>query len=572
MSKRLAVLFAAGALAAGCGGRSGTPLVPGIAGTSSRLAAAPLPVGVPRQRLGEVRFDVVLPLRNEGELNRFIAQSSEPDSPQYGQRLTRAQFLARYAPSQADLAAIASDLRSRGFNVSIMDQAVAAGGTRAQVSAYFGRSGRALPEALARRRAGVIGLQAMPPVHTFSRLVPVPAGMRPHNAFSPLGPYFPVDLKQAYQFPSYLDATGKGVKIGIVIDSPIHPSDLKYFFTTRLHIAPAPSVTVVNVGGGAGFGNDTGEATLDVEQAGAIAPGAKIVVFNVKSLDATAIYDGYQAAIDTKGLTLVNSSFGGCEQGAGSLLVSLDSLYKEGIAVNGTTFVAASGDHGADQCGANNNAVGVVWPADSPYVLAVGGTNLVTGHVASSNDSTYAHEYAYDDVKPDSGGNVWGSGGGYSTQYARPSWQDGFVSKNARGLPDLALHMGGMLFSNFGTLGNYGSGTCQAQKCSPYGSSDLEYENGELYLAAGTSASSPDIVGMIALWTQLRHKPFGDIHSVIYKAAAKGMFRRGIAGNNGFPTTSGSWDPVLGVGTPVAAYKLLGAKAAAGTPGSSSNP
>ena len=104
-------------------------------------------------------------------------------------------------------------------------------------------------------------------------------------------------------------------------------------------------------------------------------------------------------------------------------------MFKQGIAA-GVTWVAASGDHGAYQCGFSGTGpsaqptfakIGVSWPAVSPYVLAVGGTNLTTNFVAKSNDSAYVSESAFKDTKPSNGGLYWGSGGGYSTKYKRPS-------------------------------------------------------------------------------------------------------------------------------------------------------
>jgi subtilase family serine protease len=113
-----------------------------------------------------------------------------------------------------------------------------------------------------------------------------------------------------------------------------------------------------------------------------------------------------------------------------------------------------------------------------------------------------------------------------------------------------------------------------AQKCTPYDSSDWAYELGAAGQEVGTSASSPDTVGLLALASEIAHSPLGDVHALLYKKAkVAGLFHRGIPGNNGgYPTTTGLWDPVLGLGTPDAAYKLVGAKSAAGVPGSSSNP
>ena len=65
--------------------------------------------------------------------------------------------------------------------------------------------------------------------------------------------------------------------------------------------------------------------------------------------------------------------------------------------------------------------------------------------------------------------------------------------------------------------------------------------------------------------------PASGSQSVSTRAAAA-AFRTGIPGNSGFATTKDLWDPVLGLGTPIGAYKLVGAADPAGPPGWSSNP
>ncbi|HTX58133.1 MAG TPA: S53 family serine peptidase [Verrucomicrobiae bacterium] len=579
--KRLALVCVASVLFAACSSHGGTPLVPGAmpAGAGDLTASLHLPTGVPAASLGQVEFNVALPLRNQAELDRFLAAVSDPDSPSYREFMTREQFLERYGPSQADLAAVAQELRRAGFRVSIMDQAVAAGGTRAQAERYFAThltagaggefvrtSALRLSPALSSRGAMVVGFEPMA-FRVDSERVALPAtGRLPHNRTSPVGPYFTSDMKEAYQFPSYQVATGKGVTIGIIISSPVKTSDVTAYFKDQL-LKVSPKVVNVAVDGGGKYsaGSDgTFEATLDAEQSLGMAPGAEAKVFNFPSLsNGNQIYDAYTKAVDAS-VAVVNSSFGLCESSNPlSAYTAFDDVFKQGLAA-GTTFVAASGDHADANCGSNAEGnpdkKGVSWPASSSYVLAVGGTNLKTQFVKSSNESGYVSEEAYEDNLGE--GSHWGSGGGYSGAgyYARPSWQAGFVSGTKRGVPDIALHMGGCPEG-------------AVQPCNKDDSADIEVLAGKESGAVGTSASSPDAVGLIALATQLSGKPFGDIHSLLYQAAkVSGLLHRGIKGNNGYPTTSGLWDPVLGIGTPDAAFKIAGASAAAGVPGTPSNP
>jgi len=578
--KRFALLALSSALFGGCAAHGGSALVPSALSDAPIQAQRSAPYAAPAR--GSIRFVVALPLRNEAELDRVLAAISDPDSPQFRNFLSARQFAARYAPPAASIEAVRADLERAGFSVSVTDQAVSASGSQAQIERYFQTSLAKTPDgvfasrgplhyssALLSQGATIVGLDGTPPLRIDAHHVAAPSVLRPQNAVSPRGPYYPTDLKQAYKMPGFQAAGGKGVTIGIVMASPIYPSDMHTFFS-KLGSA-VPTVTTVNVDGGGTLGNfATDEASLDVQQAGGIAPLAKIVIYNIPSLDTPAIYNGYAAVL--KGdATIVNSSFIGCEtqfkgKSGRAQLARFDALFKEGAA-RGVTWVASSGDYGKYQCG-SNDVVGTSWPAVSPYVLAVGGTNLITEHAGGSKDSSYVRESAFHDVKPTFGSGydlMFGSGGGYSVYYGRPSYQEGFVANSARGVPDVSLHMGGLGFS--------GEIACMAEQCNADDSSDYSVVNGKWILEVGTSASSPDMAGLLALASEIAGKPLGDVHALLYAAAKQpGLFHTGIPGNNGFPTTKARWDPVLGLGTPEAAYKLFGANEAAGIPGSSSNP
>ena len=440
---------------------------------------------------------------------------------------------------------------------------------------YTSRSGRMttravaqtplrLPASFATLGAHVMGLANIPPAETFSEVAgALPPGKTPDNLNGTYGPYFPPDLKEAYDFPSAATANGAGVTIAIVIDAQVRTTDVAHFSSVALSHAPLNMTTIPISGGGP---PDTGEGTLDVEQSGGIAPGAAIDVYDVPSLTDLNIYNAYEAAYNNANVFVVNSSFGQCETDFNSSqgiaeLNDYDAVFQEGT-LAGMTWVAASGDWSAFSCSDSSlNKVGVSWPASDPYVLSIGGTDLATTHIAASNQSSYSSETAYDYAV--SGGKYWGSGGGYSTMYPRPSYQNGFISNPGRGVPDMALHMG----------------------CCPAGggarstdaSSDWVYLNGQWVELIGTSAASPDMVGLVALRDEILRGGSGDLHPLLYSKAKTApatalWFRRGIPGNNGYHTSTAYWDAVLGLGTPLAG-RLAGSSGPwAGVPGTSSNP
>jgi len=93
------------------------------------------------------------------------------------------------------------------------------------------------------------------------------------------------------------------------------------------------------------------------------------------------------------------------------------------------------------------------------------------------------------------------------------------VIGSQRGVPDLAMHMGGPAAGN---------------------SQDWLYLNGDFYTASGTSAAAPEFAGLLALKVQIHNGKLGDPHAYLYALAKHaGSFRTAIHGGNGYPTTTG---------------------------------
>ena len=195
------------------------------------------------------------------------------------------------------------------------------------------------------------------------------------------------------------------------------------------------------------------------------------------------------------------------------------------------TVVAASGDTGA--ISDNGPPRQVSLPASDPLVLAVGGTILDATHPTG----TYLGEMAWN-----GGGDA--SGGGYSSLFPRPTYQDGLARADAtRGVPDVAA--------------NADSDTAMA----------IEYSDGELRPAAGTSASTPLWAAVIALADQQVGRHLGFVNPAIYAIARGPAYHRAfhdvITGDNSalWPTgvfvgynAGPGWDPVTGWGSPDAQY------------------
>jgi kumamolisin len=210
--------------------------------------------------------------------------------------LSREQFAAAYGAAPADLAKVKDFARKSGLKVVSADAAqrhvILSGSVKALSAAfqvklmeyahedgnYRGRIGRVhVPAGLASIVQGVFGLD--------NRRQARPHIVRPKDFASSRGggsaTFTAPQVAQLYGFPAGLDGSGECIGI-IEFGGGYNPSDLAKYFA-QLNI-PVPSVTSVSVDGvtnspaGAAAADADGEVALDIEVAGAIAPGAKIVV------------------------------------------------------------------------------------------------------------------------------------------------------------------------------------------------------------------------------------------------------------------------------------------------------
>jgi subtilase family serine protease len=455
--------------------------------------------------------------------------------------------------------------------------------------------------------------------------------------------FYPNDLNEAYTFPSFLteakpfgshhreQIVGLGVHIGIVISSVIDPADLANTFNSTLPLGggvnliqaysentnlPVPTVKYRHVDGGAGpFDPNTAdgaEASLDTQMSLGTAPGAKEIVYDMPELTDDAITAAYTAVVEDNVVDVVSSSFGECELDFTAaynggvdftgILKAFHALFQQGNA-QGITFLASSGDDGGVPCVsaafANNptdgtNFVrGVENPASDPNVTGVGGTNLQTTATPGEDDATYASENANFDPRVPAefqlmdgsivsvGNNTWGSGGGFSSIFRKPLYQ--FLvetgSNKHRAVPDVSLQMGGCP----------GDADLAAQDCTVLPrSATIVWIGGVPSLVIGTSSSSPEMAGVLALAVQLNGGRLGNVNPRIYALSAiqslfggdhapkpLRIFHRDISGNNNaFKVRPGqAYSEVLGTGTlDVKNFLGLYAAEAAGAPNTPSNP
>jgi kumamolisin len=317
-----------------------------------------------------------------------------------------------------------------------------------------------LPAALARYVVSILGLTDYPAFGSNAvHRLPLAHGVRPGSVQS--GSLEPASFAARYRLRPLMlrGALGQGQTIGIVSLASMRPSDAQYFWSRDLRLRTKHDrIRLENVDGGSGRVSDaagSGETTLDVEQSGALAPDASIIVYQAPNTDA-GFLDGYFAAASQDKAGTISASWGESEtdiaatvaagQESATYARSFDEAYLE-LAAQGQTSFTSSGDSGAydayGDIGSTNLSVDN--PADSPWTTAAGGTTLPGSiRLSATVSATVAAERTWGQdwlwpyyslfTNPATGnpyssedafisGNVTGSGGGVSTAEPAPAYQ-----------------------------------------------------------------------------------------------------------------------------------------------------
>ena len=370
-----------------------------------------------------------------------------------------------------------------------------------------------LPQPHADLVEAVLGLDARPIAKPHCRFLkdlndpPITAAAAQASAFNP------PQVAQLYSYPT--DVNGTGETIGIIeLGGGYDANDLDTYFQ-GLGLA-TPSVTAVSIDGGTNTPGDPngadGEVELDIQVAGAIANGARIAVYFAPNTDqgfidaiTTAVHDSANEP------SVISISWGGPESSwAASSRTALDNACQSAAAL-GVTITVASGDNGSSDGGTGNN---VDFPASSPHVLACGGTKL------EGSGSNIASELVWND-----GSQGGATGGGYSTAFSVPTWQQGIAgfAGKGRGVPDVA------------------------GDASPQTGYNILVD-GQQQVVGGTSAVAPLWAALVALVNQQKGSPVGFINPKLYGLATD--FRDITQGNNGAYSAGPGWDACTGLGSP----------------------
>jgi subtilase family serine protease len=495
-----------------------------------------------------MRLDIVLPLRNQADLDKLLQELFDSSSPSYRHFLTVAEFTARFGPSQEDYDAVIRYAKTNGFAVvggSRDGMDVQVEGSVASIETAFHVSMSVYQHPTENRTyfapdrepmvdlpfqlwhiSGLDNFSIPHPLFVkksdFASAHGINANAVVSHATTGSGPsasFLGSDMRAAYYGGTTL--TGAGQNLGLLEFLGTDLADLDTYFNNVGQTNSVP-ITLLSTDGTstscvdtrAGGSCDDTEQTLDMTQAIGMAPGLASLVVYVGSTDTAMI-----SAMTTHNPlpTTIGCSWGWTPADPSTL-----NPYFQKMAAQGQNFFAASGD--ASTWSSRNEA----WPADNAFVVSVGGTDLIT----ASAGGAWKSETAWVD-----------SGGGISPDSIPiPSWQQlaGVINSTNRGSTTLRNGPDVSANANFTFYVCADQTTCTANEFG------------------GTSFAAPMWAGYIALVNEqlaANGEPtIGFINPTIYSQSVTSSygteFHDITSGTSGSFSAVAGYDLVTGWGSP----------------------
>ena len=491
---------------------------------------------LPGNQTMELTFQ--LPLRNEDALKSFLQDVHNPSSSSYRHFLTVDEFTRMYGPSENDYEQLRQWAEANNFKVT----ATSRNNLILQVTGSAADVERALHVTMNLYRHPTenrlfFAPDREPKTDTAMQLYAI-GGLdnfsTPHTALMkrtqssqgasgqattgscPSASFCGSDMRAAYYGGTALDGTNQGV--GLFEFQGTNLSDVTLYYTNAHQQNNVP-INLVSVDGASTScppsSCDDTEPTLDITQALGMAP-------NLRDVN---VYIGKQSpTLDDKGILngMATHSPLDASLSCSWLWTPADNTTDDPIfmefSAQGQNFFTAAGDNGRWP------GAGFYWPADDPFIVSVGGTDLTT----ASAGGPWKSETGWVD-----------SGGGISPDnFAIPSWQTAAAagctncSKTVRNGPDVAAN------ANF-TFYVCANGSCTAN------------------LYGGTSFAAPMWAGYLALANQQAvqngSSTLGFINPTVYTIGGGSSYGQNFhditSGSNGWPATVG-YDLVTGWGSP----------------------
>jgi pseudomonalisin len=512
----------------------------------------------------------------QADLDKFLAELHDPASPNFHHWISPEEFNKRFGPASEDIHSITDWLTSHGFTINEIAKSgawVNFSGKVANVERAFhtrihnyyvkghmyhaNAQDPSIPRGLSDLVAGIVSLHNFPRKMMNHSMSPATqAGIIPDYTSGSSHYLSPGDFATIYDINPLHSAGIDGSGQSIAIVGRTHPSSSDWTTFRSIMGLPAnpPQVIVNGTDPGDLGGAEDNEANLDVEWSGAVATNATILFVTSKSTGATDGVDlSAQYIVNNNLAPVMSTSFGACESDLGSAENTFYNNLWSQAATQGITSFVASGDAGAAGCNAPTDTTGsnraVNGLASTPYNVAVGGTefnegsgsywNTVNGGSGYTSAISYIPETAWNESGDVTGGSdLWATGGGVSSLYAKPAWQKspGVPADGMRDVPDVSLS-------------------------SAVHDAYLVETQGALYAIGGTSASSPSFAGLMALivqntgqrqgnantrFYQLGNSQYGAGGVVVYHDITSGG--NSVPGVTGYPCTTG-FDQATGLGS-----------------------
>ena len=511
----------------------------------------------------------------EAALQQLLSQLQTPGSAQFRRWLTPESFAARFGVADADIEATENWLTSEGFHVESVARSrdrITFSGTAAQVQRAFGAelhhyrvegavhfapaSDLTLPAELGAMTAAVLHLSDFRPRPAWKTA----RSASPAYTEGSTGDHYllPPDVAAMYDFvPANIGGNQKSIvgttQVAVVgqsyVNTLLGASVVTNFSIYATPLGPSVTVAKPILVPGSGVAaislGDEGESELDLEYINTAGAAYNPFFVYVGDNSNYSVFDSLGYAIGENLAPVISISYSICEPLLTSTELDQWNALFEQASAQGQTIVASAGDSGSTGCSGESTASGVTaterqspavsFPASSPNVTAVGGTQMTAGSFAAGNTQywspsgnpvntesllSYVPEVAWNEGSVARG--IVAGGGGASSYFPRPAWQAAFPGMPAgsyRLLPDVALQSsdsdpGYVLCTDDPTLLAENG---QTASCT----NGLVDNNGKLTIAGGTSFAAPIFAGMIALLnTAERATGQGNINPQLFSLAA----------------------------------------------------
>jgi len=414
----------------------------------------------------------------QADLEMLLATQQDPSSPNYHHWISPEEYAQRFGVSQEDLDKITGWLQGQGLKIAAMARARNWVAVDGEASAVEGAFQTEIHEYVVNGETHFANASEPSIPAAFGGVI---AAIRGLNDFrmKPRLRKRASAVSENSLTPRFSDGQGNNFlapgDFAIIYDgqTQVQLSDIQTFRSNYGLPANNPQLLLVPGAQDPGVSqDDLPEADLDIEWSGGVAKNAKVIF-----VYSTDVMVSTQYAVDQALAPVISQSYGLCElETPQSDAASMRAIAQQANA-EGVTWMAASGDTGAADCGDSQNpGLSVDAPGSVPEVTDVGGTEFqeaggkywsATNSASGVSALSYIPETSWNDSVED--GSPSSSGGGVSVYFTKPSWQTGrgVPGNNARNVPDLSFNASadhdGYFVQTGGQLDIYGGTSVSVQ-------------------------------------------------------------------------------------------------------------